>query len=71
MAEGTGTIIHLALISSYDPASGVITEFTPVADAEIPDIVANGYDIIDRVTGHDPYSYVITTGVHDYLAEIG
>lgn len=70
MSEERGTVVHLALINSYDPASGVVAEFEPVADADIPEIIANGYDIIDRVTGHDPFTHVITTGVHDYLAAI-
>jgi hypothetical protein len=65
------SIVGLAEIwPPFDAASGVIQNPTPVGDEVIAQVERTGYVVVAPVEDYEPYTHVISTGNHDYLAAI-
>jgi hypothetical protein len=62
-------LVQLAEIwPPYDPAGSVITSTTPVPQDTVHQIEEQGFTVLKEAPEHAPYTHIVTTGTHDYLA---
>lgn len=66
----TKIVVLAALWPPFDAASGVIQNPAPVGAYVIEEVERGGYVIVAPISGHEPYTHVISTGNHDYLAAL-
>ncbi|MFL5762279.1 MAG: hypothetical protein ACJ789_21475 [Thermomicrobiales bacterium] len=52
----------------YDPAGSVIVGTKPLGPEEIHQVEEQGFTVVAETPDQSPYSHVISTGTHDYLA---
>ncbi|MGH2560620.1 MAG: hypothetical protein ACRDJH_16270 [Thermomicrobiales bacterium] len=65
------TIVSLATLwPPFDAMSGIIQNPTPVGVDVIEEVERSGYVVVAPVEGQAPYTHVISTGNHDYLAAL-
>jgi hypothetical protein len=64
-------IAELAAIwPPFDPTSGVIQNPVPAPEGEIETLERQGFVVVTAIENHLPYTHVISTGNHDYLAKL-
>lgn len=64
-------VVRLAEIwPPYDPAGSVIVSAAPVDPAEMERIERHGFTVVKETPEQHPYTHVISTGTHDYLARL-
>ena len=54
----------------YDPSGSVISSVVPVDSVEMQRIEAHGFTVLKDAPEQHPYTHVISTGTHDYLARL-
>jgi hypothetical protein len=52
----------------FDPAGSVIVSTNPLGEEEMHWVESQGFTVVKETPDHHPYSHVISTGTHDYLA---
>jgi hypothetical protein len=52
----------------FDPAGSVIVSTNPLGPEEMHRVEEHGFTVVKEVPEQSPYSHVISTGTHDYLA---
>ncbi|MGH2535083.1 MAG: hypothetical protein ACRDJW_22705 [Thermomicrobiales bacterium] len=64
-------IVRLAALwPPFDARSGIVQNPTPVGADVIEEVERTGYVVVAPVHDQAPYTHVISTGNHDYLAAL-
>jgi hypothetical protein len=66
--------VHIARLAEiwppYDPAGSVIVGAVPIDSIEARRVEQEGFTVLKETLDHHPYTHVISTGTHDYLARL-